>query len=821
MSEFVPSESAEIVIAVCGEQSSGKTVFLTCIFQSVWTAFPNDVVIDFDRKEIGNASYFQAIEDALIARGPAPGTTDRALFPARIFIKPYEPLPGPPRSKLSVDILDFAGRHFRSIADLKHLLDESGGDPDETKALREVNDTLERADAFVILINSREIDPINLSPKRNPFGPSVNFILAHCRSERKPLALLFSQIDQTPLLTDEVVQSMPRVQRFKADFTDDLQEASSPNGRPFGIVRRISCYQTVEDELTPKSQDASGNIWRPEPAEIILDLIRAAMPAVKQRLLDAAAAQQKSRDESALAQQRKSRRQWTLAAAALLAVLLLAGFVAIYMYRRGEGQQVSFVKDITARVREGKLASISPAAEAALGEILASLRAGPSDSHGAVRSAVRDLESAFGETGQRFAASPLLDAGYGANIARFEALTPHFDAAVSAGWRQTLLPVFAARNELLAVWFANARQGHERTRYLDAAAKRFASAGDRAFSDLLSTQSTREKESEIAGWQARIDADPDVGSRLATIQNLLASALQDGDPELTRLARNASVGHVMRTLLKRSENGILREQLLTPLVPDLARFGDGDVRFDVLARDLLNCSTKEQCGNRESVVVAVASAATTSTESSRSAVENLLRSLLLDLPREERHEIWNSIAAALAESYFFSGRGDAWPEGVVPLHTSVAVWASADRDWTVEIIERLAQRPIYATELHYLKDRLAATEIRRKVVPIYSTILSALTQHGGMLPSDELVQVGQEVSSSVAGRESDSPLAKIAGEINQVLGLVQSVNNVRARGLSDDPLSSARLQRLLRDFYRGHCAALATHEAPAECANAA
>src|SRR6185436_16504797 len=146
MSEFVPTEPAEVVIGVCGEQSAGKTVFLTCIFQSVWTAFPNDVVIDFDRKEVGNASYFQTIEDALIARGPAPGTTDRALFPARIYVKPYESLPGPPRSKLTVDILDFAGRHFRSIADLKHLLDENNGDAEEMKALREVNAMLERAD---------------------------------------------------------------------------------------------------------------------------------------------------------------------------------------------------------------------------------------------------------------------------------------------------------------------------------------------------------------------------------------------------------------------------------------------------------------------------------------------------------------------------------------------------------------------------------------------------------------------------------------------------------------------------------------------------
>jgi hypothetical protein len=189
MTDLVLDAPAEVVVAVCGEQASGKTVFLTCIFQSIWTACPDDVALDFDRTKIGNASYFQGIEDSLITTGSIPGTIDRALYPARIYIRPYDPIPGPPRS-LAVDVVDFAGRHFQSIADLKNLLDES--DAEDMKTLREVNETLERADAFVVLLNSQEIDPLNLTPKRNPFRPSVNFILNRCHVEKKPVALLFS-----------------------------------------------------------------------------------------------------------------------------------------------------------------------------------------------------------------------------------------------------------------------------------------------------------------------------------------------------------------------------------------------------------------------------------------------------------------------------------------------------------------------------------------------------------------------------------------------------------------------------------------------------
>lgn len=813
MTDLVPNTPAEAVIAVCGEQASGKTVFLTCIFQSIWTACADDVALDFDRTTIGNASYFQGIEDALIATGSIPGTIDRALYPARIYIRPYEPIPGPPRSSLAVDVIDFAGRHFRSIADLKNLLDES--DAEDMKTLREVEATLERADAFVVLLNSQEIDPLNLTPKRNPFSPSVNFILNRCRVERKPVALLFSQSDQTPLLTDEVMQSMPRVQQFRSFFTEDLQEASLPKERPYGIVRRISCYETVAEDLLPKMQDVSGNIWRPEPARIILDLIRAAMPAITKRIVDKELEDQEALNKTRREEQQKRRRRWGLAAAAVVMVLVLAGIAAMLLYERSEGRKLAVIERTTRHVREAKLASITPADEASLDEVVDAVRASPADSHATLRSAIYALESAFVETGQRFAVTPLLDADYSRNLTRYDALAAHFDAGATA----TLLPLFTARNEFLSRWFEQEKKERRaRTRDLDAAAQRF--AGDLVFSALLRAQSTREKETEIAGWQQVIDADPDVATRLATIQRLVAAALREDDPEFVFLARRALAGHVVATLLKRSENGRLREQLITPLVPDLAKFQDGEIRFDVLARDLLNCATQDQCEEREQIMESVLNDATTAAAGSQSAVENTLRTLMLDLPREDRRAIWSAVAEAMTQSYFFSRRDDAWPDGVRPLHANVVAWAGADRDWTVEVIARLAARPLYTTELEYLQDRLSAMEIRRRMVPIYSTILDALSDQTVLLPSDGVSEVSQDLSVSLAGRDTNSPLVEIAGEVNQVLSLVHSVNLSRSRGYVDVQASS-RLEHLLRNAKRGHCGALSSHEAPTECADAA
>jgi hypothetical protein len=819
MSQLVVKEPARVIIGVCGEQASGKTVFETCVFQSIWTAVSNDLMIDFDRKEVGNATYFQSVEDELIRKGPAPGT--RLLFPARIYIKPYEVPPGMPRPVLSVDLLDFAGGHFRAIADLKHLLDESAADPEEQKALREVNETLEQADAFVILINSREIDPDDPTPKRNPFSPSVNFILAHCRAERKPVALLFSQIDQTPSLTEDVLHRMPRVEKFEQQFTDDLDEATSTGGRPYGIVRRISCYETTEDGITPRKQDDGGNIWRPEPAAIILDLLRATMPVIMDRLRleEAKAAQQRADEQITLQQKRK--RQWIAVSATLAALILALAILAFAAYRRNEGRQVRLLETVTSNLRDGEFSEIPPLAPRVV-QLLITYRQNPGGTGSAVRSAVRELESEAAAAAQRLVAQPALLPVYGANIGHLETLAPHLDPAVSDELQRAILPVLVARREFLSGWFGASPLPHRaRARGLNEAAQHFGAGGDPSFSDLLNGEATRAKKTEVASWQALVDADPDVETRLATIQRIAGSALQDSDPEFIRLARNALAEQVMTTILKRSENGFLREKLLTPLLPDLARFGDGEVRFDVLASDLLNCSSQYECASRRAVVQSASNDAIANADRWRSAVENLLRSLLLDLPPDQRRDVWNAVAGSLVRSYFFSGRNDAWPDGVVPLHAYVVAVANAESDGTIELIDRLSQSPVYAAEMEYLNDRLAATEVRRRMVPIYSSILSALSIQNSLLPFDELTQVSNEVSSSFAGREPNGSLAEIAGELDQVLGLVQSVNSLRSKGSFGDSLTPSRLERLLREAKRVHCGALVSHEIPTECADAA
>ncbi|HEY0141359.1 MAG TPA: hypothetical protein VGF48_10720 [Thermoanaerobaculia bacterium] len=500
MNELVPKESANVTVAVCGEQGAGKTVFLACIFQSIWTACADDVILDFDRHEIGNADYFRDIEDRLIQSGsPDQGTLPHSVFPARIYVKPYGPRPQSLPPVLSVDIQDFAGRHFRSLANLTGLGAPRDSEPDDVKALRKVNDTLKKADAFIILINAKQIDPLNETPTRNPFSPSVNFLLAHCRAEEKPVALLFTQVDQTPMLTEEVFRSMPRVEAFERQFTADHDEAAAGD-RPFGIVRRVSCYETVAGDLAPLRQTLDGNIWKPEPAQVVLELLRAAMPRINARLASAAAAAaaaaRRQQEEAELAKERERKRRRMIAAAASAALVLTIGVVALLLRMRHENQKLELLAGVATTMSDGQLSAVAPEAEARLGEILGGYRSDRNGTSPEIRRGIRDVHEAFGKAAQRLADQPSFDSAYADELMRFRRLAMLLDPENTAEWRPTLHPLLDARTRFLSDWFAGAAD-NQRAAALENAIRNF-SAGDAIFARVLASPSSRPRPAKTA-----------------------------------------------------------------------------------------------------------------------------------------------------------------------------------------------------------------------------------------------------------------------------------------------------------------------------------
>src|SRR5262245_50719807 len=102
---------------------------------------------------------------------------------------------------LAVDLMDFAGWSFRSLADGSISLTDAAP-ADGRAGLEQVHAFVNNADAFVVLISAADLK--SLSPRRAAFTASVNTLLALCRLRRKPVALLLSQADRvSPSVVDE------------------------------------------------------------------------------------------------------------------------------------------------------------------------------------------------------------------------------------------------------------------------------------------------------------------------------------------------------------------------------------------------------------------------------------------------------------------------------------------------------------------------------------------------------------------------------------------------------------------------------------------
>src|SRR4051812_28867258 len=102
-------------IGVCGESGVGKTVFLTCLFQTLLSAVPEEYVVHYDATNAGNnALYFDSVEDTLRKTGKTDGTPPEALHPITLLVTPASSRVGATLPPLAVDLMDFAGGSFHA-----------------------------------------------------------------------------------------------------------------------------------------------------------------------------------------------------------------------------------------------------------------------------------------------------------------------------------------------------------------------------------------------------------------------------------------------------------------------------------------------------------------------------------------------------------------------------------------------------------------------------------------------------------------------------------------------------------------------------------
>lgn len=209
------------LIGICGESGAGKTVFLTSIFTCKEEIFPNTAT-DFDRKT-GGAAYFEAQETSIRETGKVNPTVVTTNTWTKIIFEKIEPGLPDKTKKLHVYFWDFAGKHFNALADPTYA-DKEQGQQEETRRIRkQVDDYLHRCDGIIVLVRSTMFLQEDKTPyKEIQFSSSVKHVISHCRKKKIPVALLFTQGDLNPQLTQQDIADFKYVKSFRTWFTDNL-----------------------------------------------------------------------------------------------------------------------------------------------------------------------------------------------------------------------------------------------------------------------------------------------------------------------------------------------------------------------------------------------------------------------------------------------------------------------------------------------------------------------------------------------------------------------------------------------------------------------
>ena len=361
----------QMLIGVSGALASGKTVFLTSVFQTIFLHSSNEKnIVTFDRKQKGGAAYFEKIEREIRETGSTAGT--RGIKTARLLFKPEKALSWYKKNPFPVNLYDFSGGYFSRISDIKHY-QTSELSEEEKNFTTQVNEYLETCDGLIILIDSKHFNNVETPSEDIPIPPSIRFLVEECYARKRPLALVFTQSDMNPSVTLEQIKNIPFVKRMVLNrFTSDHKEAGK-GAKPFGIVELITCYKLDETTKKPKVLDKAQNIWTDDAGRIFMEIMRAGVPKFKERYVEAQrmiefdrkVKLRKQKEERA--EQRKKTRNIILGAAAAVSLILMGIFAYYYFSKRGNDD---FLDRLSAKINQGEIYSISDSELKKLGEII-------------------------------------------------------------------------------------------------------------------------------------------------------------------------------------------------------------------------------------------------------------------------------------------------------------------------------------------------------------------------------------------------------------------------------------------------------------------
>jgi hypothetical protein len=265
----------------------------------------------------------------------------------------------------------------------------------------------------------------------------------------------------------------------------------------------------------------------------------------------------------------------------------------------------------------------------------------------------------------------------------------------------------------------------------------------------------------------------------------------------------------------KEQNNFVRQQVVKAVAPTLmpAEGMTGMLRFTVLVRDALTCEPLALCIERQQWFEQVRGTSQALVATWSGAAHNLLSDIMAGQDLAQKRDIGRTMVDTLRATYLFNlDDQKAWPDAVEPLPVELTRVLTRAGDPMETLIERIARRSIYDTELAHLLDQSKLNVARKQLALLFSGIVQALESGDTLQPTSTLT----DVRASLAAPESDGPAARafaaMRGEIAEIdesmrLAIVE-------RNAGRDGASSQRLHNLARRALERYCAQLQPRPEP-------
>lgn len=707
------------LIGVFGGQGAGKTVFLTCIYQSLELALPRSFRFRLDRKSTGGASYFEAIERNIRTTGQTAGTN--TSLGARFDIEVTDD--SVDAAFVPIYLRDFPGGHFEAYSDLAAR--ERDEVPEERlEELREVSSWVEEVDAVILLLSARTLG----DSKEIPFSRSAVDLIERCHQTRTPISVVVTQAELRPDFDYNKFLNSPRIQRFRNLFSDDLDAAESDTGPPFGRVTQLTCYQ-LDSAGNIIVQEGDGSIWLPEGPLLFIDMLRAAWPRVRARLKARQTAEQQARLavtretlEERKRQKSRSRAFSLLMAFTLLAVLAAAGLGFYYFLEQNRSKDLDFVRRQASAIESGDIATVTPEDLKELQRIRRDQAEKPSgDSDLEAERALERLESSTFQAADAVFLDP--EGNPLAKLRKLEELSALLPASgdLRDSWNQNVAPRLERRIEFLeslnALTRPDSASDDAQQRYLadkldliDQSLAALPPSTDSEWRTYLESLSESEQGVFNTLWGTEIGRQSTVEARMVQIRARLAELDEIGNSERAAQARRYLAEAIIRALYETSRAEDIAVPALRVIVKELEEQPTAPVHLKSIVDRASHVDTSAEAKSRLKQFETALAQSLTEIPPYSFAVESAFRDLFYGLPASQMTDLWSSMAAVGLEESIFEQRRSYWPHGLKSLPHRIENLASATEAFPYSVhdslLERLQNEHLYYEELQYLHELL-------------------------------------------------------------------------------------------------------------------